>query len=265
MVSPMQWKDALLQVYEAAGEPLDAKQAVERIVALGLRDLSNAATPERTANRDLNAMARQVGTPIKRVDPGVFQYDDPEDPDLDTPGDAADDGVDVKEDLQRINVSACGLYWEKDSINWGRGCRILGQNVGGSAAIDFSEQQGIYILYRGTSVVYVGRATTGNLRDRLKYHASVKTRSFRWDRFSWFGFRPVDDEGVLGELPKEIKAEDLIGVLETALIEALEPPLNAKFGDHMGEHFAQFVDQEELTRQGISSLQAVINRARDNL
>ena len=51
MVCPMQWKDALLQVYEAAGEPLDAKQAVERIVALGLRDLSNAATPERTANR----------------------------------------------------------------------------------------------------------------------------------------------------------------------------------------------------------------------
>lgn len=266
MVNQMSWRQALIHVYREAGEPIDANQAVERIAALGLRDFSNAATPERTASRDLLNMSREAGALLVRAAPGVYEYHDPDDPSPEEleAGDQKLDGPESPEEPQRIKVTACGLYWTKDAVTWGRGCKIMGQQVEGSARIDFSEQQGVYLLYRGNSIVYVGR-TTDSLRARLKDHASRKNKSFRWDHFSWFGFRPVDDNGTLGGLPEGIQAADMIGVLETVLIEALEPPINGMRGDHMGEHYIQVINQEEAGRRRIRSLQALIELAQENM
>ena len=266
MASQIPWREALLRVYSEAEEPLDVRQAVERIAALGLRDFSNAATPERTANRDLLNMSREVGTLIVRMAPGVYEYNDPDDPNPDELEEADKnlDDLESLEESQTIKVAACGLYWAKDAVTWGRGCRIMGQQVEGAAHVDFSEQQGVYLLYRGNSIVYVGR-TTDSLRARLKDHASKKNKSYRWDHFSWFGFRPVYDNGALGALPEGIQAADMIAVLETVLIEALEPPINGMRGDRMGEYYIQVIDREEAGRRGIYSLQALLELAQKNM
>jgi hypothetical protein len=44
--------------------------------------------------------------------------------------------------------------------------------------------QGIYILFDGSTPVYVGR---GNIRHRLKDARASKRRSQSWDHFSWYG------------------------------------------------------------------------------
>jgi hypothetical protein len=44
--------------------------------------------------------------------------------------------------------------------------------------------QGIYILFDGSTPVYVGR---GNIKRRIKDARSSKTRGQSWDHFSWYG------------------------------------------------------------------------------
>lgn len=44
--------------------------------------------------------------------------------------------------------------------------------------------QGIYILFDGSTPVYVGR---GNIRDRLWRSSESKRRGQSWDHFSWYG------------------------------------------------------------------------------
>ncbi|MDD4205944.1 MAG: hypothetical protein PHH55_07700, partial [Candidatus Delongbacteria bacterium] len=70
------------------------------------------------------------------------------------------------------------------------------------------------------------------LGQRLRNH-TVDRLSGRWDRFSWFGFFPVKEDG---ELFKELKhdklsIQNLGDVLEAILIESIEPRQNRKQGN----------------------------------
>jgi hypothetical protein len=56
------------------------------------------------------------------------------------------------------------------------------------------------------------------------------------DRFSWFGLRPVNENGTLGVLPKNYSAENMISTLEAILIEIIEPSLNRRRGDDLESH-----------------------------
>ena len=51
---------------------------------------------------------------------------------------------------------------------------ILGSKEGG---------QGIYILFDGSTPVYVGR---GNIRQRIRQASKSKRRGQSWDHFSWY-------------------------------------------------------------------------------
>ena len=67
----------------------------------------------------------------------------------------------------------------------------------------------------------------------------------RWDTFSWFGMRDFDDQtGELVTYADGFTTSDVITVLEAVLIEALEPPVNAKRGDRMGILYRQVIDPE---------------------
>ena len=80
----------------------------------------------------------------------------------------------------------------------------------------------------------------------------------RWDGFSWFGLRDVDDStGVLKSFTGDFSMSDLITILESVLIEALEPPINGRRGDRMGELYQQVIDpqiQEQMRRDYFASL-----------
>lgn len=253
MTSQIPWQEAIIAVLQEAEGPLNTSQITALIEAQDLRDFSNSATPERTANRELNQMARDNEIPIVRVESGIFLYVDPNDSDLELhksdDSDQADDHS-SQDSNARVQVSAFGLFWEKDNVNWGKGCKILGRQVRGAAPIDFSEQRGIYILHKGNSTVYVGR-TADTLRSRLREHTATPGRGFRWDRFSWFGLRPVNEDGTLGDIPDNVTTSDLIVILESVLIEALEPPVNGRRGDRMGELYEQVTDPTIHTQNAI--------------
>lgn len=67
--------------------------------------------------------------------------------------------------------------------------------------------------------------------------------SGRWDRFCWFGVRPIQEDGSLEVAPSGIDIDMLIATLEALMIERLEPPQNRRQGDRFNAlEFIQLID-----------------------
>ncbi len=141
-----------------------------------------------------------------------------------------------------MRVTSYGLFWREDEIDWHPGTGVrdsfrllgrIGSNRGSLRVADFRHQQGIYILYDDYGPSYVGLTRNQGLGKRLKDHKTDHLKG-RWDRFSWFGFRPLlpagATSGVLGlGDPQTDVSEDTsttIGDLEALLIRAIGPKRN---------------------------------------
>ncbi|MDH7973537.1 GIY-YIG nuclease family protein [Sphingomonas sp. AR_OL41] len=140
-----------------------------------------------------------------------------------------------------MQVTSYGLFWREDEIDWHPGggnrdsFRLLGRigaQRGKLRVADFRQQQGIYILYDEYGPSYVGLTRNQGLGKRLKDHKTDHLAG-KWDRFSWFGFRPLVASGPSGltELgsPQTDVSEDTnttIGDLEALLIRAIGPKRN---------------------------------------
>ena len=140
--------------------------------------------------------------------------------------------------MNRRKIEAFGRFWkfgeEEESTN-----RLLGMRQGSKKPVNMALQRGIYILYDGRKAVYVGKTERGGLIKRLKEHRKGRKWG-RWDRFSWFGIVPVDEE--TGELQKRKGGRNfgsITDVGESLLIEVLEPHLNSQSGNYMGEMYVQ--------------------------
>lgn len=121
----------------------------------------------------------------------------------------------------------------------------------GSASVDFNQQVGIYLLYEGREVVYIGRATERRLGEQLLGH-TLDRLAARWDRFSWFGLLPVSTDGRLGTLPVAYDTAKVIPVLQTILVEALEPRQNHRHVDELST--LEFIQREDaLMKRGRAS------------
>lgn len=96
--------------------------------------------------------------------------------------------------------------------------------------------------------MYVGQTVTdaqgGGLFYRLREHRENPERSPLWDRFSWFGFRPVEG-GRLTDIPinedQSVRIGSVVQVLEAVLIEAFRPKLNRQ-GGQLGINYGQVRD-----------------------
>jgi len=149
-----------------------------------------------------------------------------------------------EEEAQYEIVSSFGMFWHKDAVEWVSTPKLLGMQQIGATPVDFCKQLGIYLLYDGREVIYVGRTTDRPLGRRL-YEHTIDRMSARWDRFSWFGLLPVSETGALGGLPATFDAAKLIPALEAILIEALEPRQNRKRGDDLAAvEYIQRMDPE---------------------
>ena len=156
------------------------------------------------------------------------------------------------EEEQLISVSAYGLYWERDKVNWDpTNGKLLGSPDDSDEEIDFADQWGIYILHNSLTVMYVGRTSSDNtgLYQRLRDHHTRGRRTARWDEFSWFGFRRVNADGSLSQHSASFTTAMLIRVLESVMIEALIPPLNNRGGELMGTMYRQVEDPEIKRRR----------------
>lgn len=141
-----------------------------------------------------------------------------------------------------MRVTRYGLFWRESEIDWHPGAgnkdsfRLLGRigsNRGKLSISDFRQQQGIYILYDDYGPSYVGLTRNQGLGKRLKDH-KTDHHAGKWDRFSWFGFRPLlatkTPSGILqlGEPQADVSenTSTTIGDLEALLIRAIGPKRN---------------------------------------
>lgn len=149
-----------------------------------------------------------------------------------------------------MKITSFGLFWRESEIDWNPGqgyrdsFRLLGRkgaNRGTIQITDFRFQQGIYILYDEYGPSYVGLTRAQGLGKRLKDHLDDHLAG-KWDRFSWFGFRPIGQanskSGILElDQPPEDLTDDTnttIGDLEALLIRAIGPKRNTAYPSFKG-------------------------------
>jgi len=243
MTSELTWRRAIEQVLRASNEPLHYNDITQRILEGGLRK-NVGATPAATVMGHIAASIKHEGeaSPYLRVAKGVFALRKTES----APQSQLLSGIaeSADEEVQYEIISSFGMFWRRNAVQWTATPKLLGMQQLSATPVDFHAQLGIYLLYDGREVIYVGRTTDRPLGKRL-YEHTLDRFSARWDRFSWFGLLPVAESGQLQTLPDTYSAAQLIPALEAILIEALEPRQNRKRGDDLAAvEYLQKVDPE---------------------
>jgi hypothetical protein len=251
MPNELTWRQAIDAVLGSSSVPLHYNEIAEKIVQQGLRQ-SLGATPASTVNANITNSIKHEGdsSPYIRVSKGVFAMrNDADVRKAVSPRLAPNVSETTEEEEQYEIITSFGMYWQRDAVQWISTPRILGMQQIGATPVDVCNQLGIYLLYDGREVIYVGRSTERPLGRRL-YEHTVDRLSTRWNRFSWFGLLPVGEDGTLGTLPDSYDAPKLMPALEAILIEALEPRQNRKRGDDLSavEYFQKVDPAVEIAK-----------------
>ena len=261
----MSLQDAVRKVLAEAEEPLYYKEIASIIAAEGLRE-NMGATPDKTVAAALSVM-RKNGEQIDVPRRGYYVNRPTIAPSPSAPILVEDEEDEEYADSTAVRVAAYGLYWEREKVEWdlarGQKIELLGRPyTAPEPVINFADQQGIYLLHQMQSVTYVGRtsAESNGLLGRLKSHTTNPRRSGRWDRFSWFGLRPVSEEGELLGVPEALTSDQLITILEAVLIETYLPAFNDKRGDDMGQLYEQVIDPEIAASKANELLRDALRR-----
>jgi len=144
-------------------------------------------------------------------------------------------------------IQSYGLFWRTEDVFWQtfKKRELLGVPRGArtSQPTNFSERVGIYVLYEGHRMIYVGQ--TGAGQNRLFQRLRTHTRDVyadRWDHFSWFGLRrPIRNGGLSSERMRAVSSiAKALDHMEAVLIAAAEPSLN-KQGGRFGRNVRRFI------------------------
>lgn len=264
MASDLTWREAINKVLGASAVPRHYNEITELIIADGLRK-NLGATPAATVSAQISASIKKDGekSPFCRVGKGIYTLNQTKisslvatAPNQLTASIESSDEIEEQYDI----VSSFGMFWRRKAIEWTATPKILGMQQIGATPVDFNKQLGIYLLYDGREVIYIGRSTDRPLGRRLYEHTSDRMAA-RWDRFSWFGLLPVSEVGALGALPATYDALKMIPALEAILIEALEPRQNRKRGDDLSAvEYIQREDPEIQKRRVKASLELALNK-----
>lgn len=235
----MQWDDAIKRVLSEADRALHYTEIAERIISEEYRH-SVGATPAATVASYLSTSLRDKSSPYLRVGGGQYTLKAVAEKggrEQAVSGKRADDAV-VTGALR-----AFGMFWHRDQVLWSGKPTLLGRQGTGATNVNFADQIGVYLLHDRERVIYVGRASD-SLSVRLKAHTTDRL-SGRWDRFSWFGVRGVQEGGELLKAEASWGHDVVIDTMEALLIESLEPPLNRRRGDNLSSvEFTQVADQQ---------------------
>jgi len=263
MLRELTWREAINKVLASSPSPLHYNEITERIISEGLRT-TVGATPAATVNAQISASIKhdQEKSPYIRVSKGTFTLRNKTSVVSSViPKKLTPEVIESEDEEEQYEiVSSFGMFWRKDAVEWTATPKLLGMQQIGATPVDFNKQLGIYLLYDGREVIYVGRTTDRPLGRRL-YEHTVDRMSARWDRFSWFGLLPVSEDGSLGTLPEKYDAAKLIPALEAILIEALEPRQNRKRGDDLAAvEYLQKVDPEIEKKKAKATIDAALNK-----
>lgn len=264
----MTWKEAVITVLKTNKKggiyvPMHYRDITNAIFENNLIDSNGKKTPANTVSATLTKnkdIFESVGNGEFRFKECVAEYSDAQSKkciDEDLPD------MTLKEDhtthIHTNLIQSFGMYWIKDGINWNKRPRLLGTQSSGSKPIDLSEMRGIYMLYDGREVIYVGQATDSILK-RLIQHTKNRLAT-RWNRFSWFGIDDINEKGQIVKTDNtfQTKIEHLIDTLEGILIEGLEPRQNRKQGDNFGFEYYQHIDKEIAKDKIMDDLKKVLD------
>ena len=141
-------------------------------------------------------------------------------------------------------IQSYGMFWKRNAINWEQKPKLLGTQATNSPTIDLSEMRGVYMLYDGREVIYIGQAIDRPIIKRLSEHTKNRLAT-RWDRFSWFSIDSFDPKTEkVAKMPNDINTniEILANALEGILIKGMEPRQNRRQGDAFGFEYYQVID-----------------------
>lgn len=224
------WDKAIQKVLD----PIDGGTHYTRIAEL-IEEQNHrtklGATPANTVNMIINKSLKDNadGSPYIRLGKGMYALRKK----FDKTSKAENVSEAAEETESSDGVIQClGMFWKSSNIEWKNNPAIKGQQSPKSDSIDFAAQQGIYLLHDRDKVIYVGRVDEPRLGQRLFEHTKDRLND-RWDRFSWFGLRPVDEKGELKDAVENVDFPILMEALEAILIESLEPPQNRRRGDKL--------------------------------
>ncbi len=243
MSQEMTWRKAIEKVLSEATGPVHYNDIAEKIIQNKLRS-SLGATPARTVSYELTTAIRKegAGCPFQKIGSGLYIWKEKVGIDQSSQFQKGEPEAGEEKEPQYDIITSFGMFWRRDAIDWVSTPKILGMQQIGADAVDFYKQIGIYLLYDGREVIYVGRATERPLGRRLYEHTFDRFAS-RWDRFSWFGLLPVSEKGILGNSPESYEAIKVIPAVEAIMIEALEPRQNRKRGDDLSA--VEYIQKED--------------------
>jgi hypothetical protein len=206
-------------------------------------------------------------SPFEKTAPGEFKLRHPsggaasavestEDDEVEsTEDDEEEPALDAESKESARIIHAFGMYWQRDRVMWKSRPKLLGRpnRIRPNSeveAVDFCNQLGVYFLHDGSEVVYVGRALKRPLGVRLSEHTDDRLNG-RWNRFSWFGLLRISDGKVVGDKKSLSTANgsEIIIVMESLLIEGLEPKQNRKRGDNAFQAVEYIQSEDEVARE----------------
>jgi len=261
MSKELTWHQAIKKVLQNSSEPLRVNEITEQIIVDELRT-NLGATPSRTVGAQIakSIKDKKDDSPYIRVSKGTFTLKNSVDINNNI---QIDDNQIITNLIIEDNsdiISSFGMFWRRQEIEWNSQSKLLGMQGIGADTIDFSKQIGIYLLYSRKEIIYVGRSIDRPISRRL-YEHTIDRLSARWDTFSWFGLLPFSNEGKIQELPEKYNSNKIIPLLESILIEALEPRQNRKRGDNLSDvEYLQKTDPLIEKKRIQATISSVMNK-----
>lgn len=270
----MKWVDAIISVLKnnrsesGEYEPMHYVDITNAIIDGNLRD-KFGKTPQNTVNANINmnpTLFTNLGLGLYGLtEEGIkYEIEIPHKPSviealptIDDETEEVQEDIDpnISEEIEKDNkskiIKVFGMFWDRAKVNWADN-KMEGQQNSKSDPIDFKDIRGIYMLYDGREVIYVGQALDSPIVKRLKDHTRDRL-SGRWNRFSWFGLDGINPDGTISKTEDKftINLVDLINSLEGVLIEGLEPRQNRKQGNRFGDEYIQVIDSNIQKEQAL--------------
>ncbi len=159
MDTDMGWRDAIAEVLKTSDTPLHYSDIAQAIIDRGYRQ-NVGATPAATVAAILSMSLKQDGesSPFVRVARAMYALRGGS-PSTAAGSETDDEPDEATEDAAQMGlINAFGMFWQRNDVYWlNRDPRLLGVQQSGSSPVNFSGQAGVYLLYDGNRVIYVGR------------------------------------------------------------------------------------------------------------
>lgn len=251
----MTWKDAIVHILQnnKAGDeylPMHYRDITNTIIEQQLRT-SFGKTPADTVNACLTTQKEL----FESLGNGLYRLLDNGQSHTTPVKDKADKAPAACKPAADKLIKVYGMFWMREAINWNKNPKLLGIQSDGAEQIDLSEMRGIYMLYDGREVIYVGQATDRPILKRLIEHTKNRLAT-RWNRFSWFGIDGVNSKGEVVKTGDSVHTDIhiLANALEGILIEGIEPRQNRRQGDNFGFEYYQGMDKDLAKKKLMSDI-----------